>query len=191
MRIIRTILLALAVIALLGGCANTRFISSVNALAKTNAQTLKRYVLLPGTKEIDAEDLEFQEFSAYVDKVLTKKGLIKVGDVQASEIIVFLSYSIGDPQTTKTRLRTKTTFNRFVVLSALDTQRSIKEQKHVQVWQVSAFSKGTYGDLRLAFPHMLTAMAPYVGGNTEHTIQVEVPINAEEVQSLRNSLKIR
>ena len=89
-------------VALLSGCATmqpTRFISNVDSLAQADAAAKKRYVLMPGGKGVEAGDLQFQEFAAYVEKVLAEKGFVKVGAFQDADIAIFLAYAIGDPQT--------------------------------------------------------------------------------------------
>ncbi|GAA5162153.1 hypothetical protein GCM10025770_12550 [Viridibacterium curvum] len=54
---------------------------------------------MPGSKGVDAADLQFMEFSAYVDKVLSEKGFVKAPSFQEAEIAIFFTYAIGDPQT--------------------------------------------------------------------------------------------
>lgn len=100
MRLKSTFLASLLIgAALLSGCSTTRFISNVDSLAQANAVAKKRYVLLPGGKGVQADDLQFQEFSAYVERVLTDKGFVKAAAFQDADVAIFLSYAIGDPQT--------------------------------------------------------------------------------------------
>ncbi|WP_345532026.1 hypothetical protein [Viridibacterium curvum] len=73
--------------------------SNVDSLSRDDAPTKKRYVLMPGSKGVDAADLQFMEFSAYVDKVLSEKGFVKAPSFQEAEIAIFFTYAIGDPQT--------------------------------------------------------------------------------------------
>lgn len=89
-------------VAFLSGCAGmqpTRFVSNVDSLAQADAVAKKRYVLLPGGKGVDAGDLQFQEFAAYVEKVLSEKGFVKAATFQDADVAIFLAYAIGDPQT--------------------------------------------------------------------------------------------
>ncbi len=101
---LKSILMAslFAGVALLSGCASmqpTRFVSSVDSLAQADAAAKKRYVLLPGGKGVEPGDLQFQEFAAYVEKVLAEKGFVKAGTFQDADVAIFLAYAIGDPQT--------------------------------------------------------------------------------------------
>lgn len=92
----------LAGVTFLSGCAGmqlTQFISNVDSLAQADAVAKKRYVLLPAGKAVEVGDLQFQEFSAYVEKVLSEKGFVKAASFQDADLVIFLAYSIGDPQT--------------------------------------------------------------------------------------------
>ncbi len=89
-------------VAFLSGCAGmqpTRLLSNVDSLAQADAVAKKRYVLLPGGKGVEAGDLQFQEFAAYVEKVLSEKGFVKAAALQDADVAIFLAYAIGDPQT--------------------------------------------------------------------------------------------
>lgn len=88
--------------AFLSGCAGmqpARFVSNVDSLAQADAVAKKRYVLLPGGKAVEAGDLQFQEYAAYVEKVLSERGFVKVATFQDADVAIFLAYAIGDPQT--------------------------------------------------------------------------------------------
>lgn len=89
-------------VALLSGCTMMqprRFISSVDSLAQADATVKKRYILMPGNKNVVVGDLQFQEFAAYIDKALTEKGFVKTNTYEEADVAVFLTYAIGDPQT--------------------------------------------------------------------------------------------
>ncbi len=98
---LKNILLAslVAGVALLSGCAGmqpARFVSNVDSLAQADAVAKKRYVLLPGGKGVEAGDLQFQEFAAYVEKVLSEKGFVKAATFQDADVVIFLAYAIGE-----------------------------------------------------------------------------------------------
>jgi hypothetical protein len=84
---------------LLSGCATTRFNSSVDSFAKADATVKKRYILISGGKEGEVNNLQFQEFATYINKVLTEKGFMKVGAFQDADVAIFFTYAIGNPQT--------------------------------------------------------------------------------------------
>ncbi len=81
------------------GVAPKTFHSTVDSLARSDAAEKRRYVLLPGGKGVDVGDLQFQEFAAYIDKVLSGAGFTKVASLHDADVAIFLSYAIGDPET--------------------------------------------------------------------------------------------
>lgn len=94
------VFLVLAIV--LSGCVTvppTEFVSSIDSLAASNALLKKRYILIPGGKGIDVTDLQFQEFSNYLDRSLSESGFVKAGAFENADIAILVSYAIGDPQT--------------------------------------------------------------------------------------------
>jgi len=77
----------------------TIFESNVDSLAQTDAAQKKRYVLMPGGKGVEAGDLQFQEFAAYIEKILMERGFVKVSAFADADVAIFLAYAIGDPRT--------------------------------------------------------------------------------------------
>lgn len=101
---LKTIFLAslFAGAAFLSGCAGMplpRFVSNVDSFARADAAAKKRYVLLPGVKGVEVGDLQFQEYAAYVEKVLSVKGFVKAATFKDADVAIFLAYAIGDPKT--------------------------------------------------------------------------------------------
>lgn len=91
-------LIALGV--LVAGCAVAQqFNVRVDSLARADFVGKRSYVLLPGNKGASAGDLQFQEYAAYVHRALAARGLVHARRVEDADIVVFLSYGIGDPQT--------------------------------------------------------------------------------------------
>ena len=59
------------------GCAGispTYFVSQIDSLAQVDATLKKNYILLPGVKGIDSNDIQFQEYAKYIDSILTDRG---------------------------------------------------------------------------------------------------------------------
>lgn len=98
--------LVLLVSFLLASCATTpqplRIRSDVDALAVSDAQSKRRFVILPGDKGLKAEDLQFIEFKNYVEKVLAKQGFIKADSLNDGDVVLFLDYGVGEPQAYQT-----------------------------------------------------------------------------------------
>jgi len=97
-QIITTFLL----IILLSGCATYHVrVDSINA-PESNAKT--KYILYPGDKNVAPTDLQFQEYSRYVDKALRLKGFTRAADFDDANMLVFIFYGISDPQVTQSAM---------------------------------------------------------------------------------------
>jgi hypothetical protein len=59
----------------------------------------RSYALLPGNKDTSPGDLQFREYATYVHRALAARGLIQARQLEDADVIVFLSYGIGDPRT--------------------------------------------------------------------------------------------
>jgi len=87
-------------LALLQGCAvGPSYHVNVDSISAPNLSSGMKYILLPGSKEVEEGDLQYQEFSSYVVKALESKGYLKAKNFQAAEVAIFLGYGIGDPVT--------------------------------------------------------------------------------------------
>jgi hypothetical protein len=86
-------------IVLLSGCATTQpgFSVKVDSISGTSADKTS-YILLPGNKDAKADDLQFKEYAAYVNRALIKQGFVPADSVEKANIAIFLVYGIGDPQ---------------------------------------------------------------------------------------------
>lgn len=87
------------------GCASSRPLPSVpnfevviSGLNTKESLQLRKYVLLSGVKDISSMDLQFQEFSHYIHMALEARGFMHVSDVDEAEVVIFLTYGIGNPQ---------------------------------------------------------------------------------------------
>ena len=101
------------VFALLSGCVGAptpfpnmvgpsyQFPITVNAIAAPTAtSTGRQYILLPGMKNVKNDDLQFMEFARYIVKALHQKGYTRTTDDKKADLLIFLSYGMGDPRTT-------------------------------------------------------------------------------------------
>jgi hypothetical protein len=90
------------VLLLMAGCAARVLHFDVNgsALRDVAAPEKRTYVLYPGIKDVDPNDLQFKEFSTYVHRALLAKGFAPAKEGSPPEIVIFLSYGIGEPKTT-------------------------------------------------------------------------------------------
>ena len=205
---------------LVQGCVGIpRYAVDIDSINSPGAETKKRYILTPGEKDVNSENLQFREYAFYVERALSAKGFVKAGDVNEAEIQIYLSYGIGDPQehqyvysfpvwghtgyitsyhyvrvddkgnyrTVETytpvygivdsdiRTATRVTYQRFIILDALNLDASRIAGKNIQLWQTTITSIGSNGDLRLVFPIMLGAATEYIGTNTGKKVRVILP----------------
>jgi hypothetical protein len=206
-----------------------RYVVDVDSINSPGDGTKNRYVLLPGEKDVNSENLQFKEYAAYVDRALSAKGLVKANDFNDANIAIYLSYGIGDPKehqyvysfpvwgqtgfyssyryvknadsdTYRTivtytptygivdsdiHTATIITYQRFLILDALDLDASRTTEKKVQLWQTTVTSIGSNGDLRLAFPIMLGAAKEYIGTNTGKKMKVTLFENDKRVLDVK------
>lgn len=88
-------ILILSVILVLG-C--TRYRVYVDSISSNLAQEKKSYILLPGNKDTSVGDLQFKEYATYVNRALLSRGFIPAESIDKADVVIFLSYGIGDPQ---------------------------------------------------------------------------------------------
>jgi hypothetical protein len=83
----------------LSGCATTpKFYVDIDSISSSNADSKKKYVLIPGMKDVKNTDLQFMEFTKYIDNALISRGFIKAKKTEDANIAIFLVYGIGNPQ---------------------------------------------------------------------------------------------
>ncbi|HVC28104.1 MAG TPA: hypothetical protein VNF48_00990 [Gammaproteobacteria bacterium] len=61
-------------------------------------QTRKTYIILPGNKGITPDDLQFQEYASELTRALQIRGFAPANAAQDADMIIVLSYGIGNPQ---------------------------------------------------------------------------------------------
>jgi len=84
----------------LTGCAEFQpvlFEVKVDAISRSKMDR-KTYVLLPGNKDTNADDLQFEEYAIYLNRALNMEGFVAAHSVEKADIIVFAAYGIGAPQ---------------------------------------------------------------------------------------------
>lgn len=92
------VILAMCLLALAGCASNTpKFIVSVDGLAPHGAEK-GLYYLFPGNDGESEDNLQFIEFSGYVEKALSYNGFERTLDKNKADIAILFSYGISDPQ---------------------------------------------------------------------------------------------
>ncbi|MDD1620286.1 MAG: hypothetical protein LUQ11_02310 [Methylococcaceae bacterium] len=206
-RFIRMWLFAIAISLLSTACSgpqSLRLRSEVDSLAAPEARGKTHFVILPGNKEVNEQDLQFLEFKSYVEKVLATRGFSKASSLENGDVVLFLSYGVGPPETQQYSYDVPVWMDsgyyypyyrrsRFYSGVSAYTQRiesyttykrylvleaydmaQYRQEKLVQIWKTSVNSSGTSADLRLVFPYMAAAMQPYIGSNTGHMVSIDI-----------------
>lgn len=177
---------------LLTGCAGQKFYVNVSGLEDAQAPDKRSYVLHPGAETID--DLQFKEFAVYANRALQGRGYVPAKE-GAAEVVVFLSYGVGDPKTSyySTGLRgsfhTRTDYFRWATLEAVDADVYAKTQKVVRLWRTTMLSDGASGDLRVVFPILIAAGEPYIAANTRQQVLRVLTDDSPEVVAMRGEAK--
>ena len=81
----------------LGGCAST-YSFKVDAINNPEATEHQSYKIVSSNPEVSEEDLQFKEVAEYVKTTLSGKGLYEAPDIESADMIVDISYGIGEPQ---------------------------------------------------------------------------------------------
>jgi hypothetical protein len=83
------------------GCATTvqtpDFNVGVNAFARPDGGKTGTYILLPAEDGVGIDDLQFLEFSTYVERALSTHGFQKAEGFDSADLAIFVAYGIGDP----------------------------------------------------------------------------------------------
>lgn len=98
----RTLFLVMACFMVLASACATmqpQYHVNIDSISQARSETKKSYILLPGNKDTNAEDLQFREYAGYVDRALASRGFFRAERPEQADIAVFLSYGIGDPET--------------------------------------------------------------------------------------------
>ncbi|MCG9712099.1 hypothetical protein L1D29_04620 [Shewanella insulae] len=92
-------LLVLLAVVILAGCATTpQFHVNVDSISAPGASKKTEYILLPGLKDVNEGDLQYQEYASYVERALQSNGYTKATNFQDADIAIFLAYGIGEPE---------------------------------------------------------------------------------------------
>lgn len=85
---------------LLTGCAS-RVATSVDAIGSDDTLAQKTYYLDSADIHIKSSDLQFKEYAKYIDWAMKQSGYSRTDIFENSNVTVFASYEISDPQVTE------------------------------------------------------------------------------------------
>lgn len=209
------------------------YVAEVDALTSPEGQQKRTYVLTPGNEGVTRDDLQFQEYAAYLMRALHSRGFVPASKAEYADVAIVLSYGIGEPQTTQytytvpiwgqtglaatqtygtattygnstnyagtttyaptygitgymPQVGTRTDYLRYAVVAAYDPDSSTKKNgSQKQYWRTTVTSSGWSDDLRVVFPVMIAASAPYLGTSAGKKVPVRLYENDESVRSVK------
>ena len=97
----KVILLLLLGVFLLSGCTSTRneFKVTINTINDPDKNLeSKRYILVSDMADVDQNNLQYKEFSAYVNKALENMGYVHAKSKSDANIVIKLKYGVNKPQ---------------------------------------------------------------------------------------------
>lgn len=84
---------------ILSGCATSvPFEVKVDSINRKKLSNIAKYMIVPGNDGAKMNDLQFLEYVAYVKRALMLNKFSLVKDASDAEVLIFLSYGIGDPE---------------------------------------------------------------------------------------------
>ena len=85
----------------------------------------------------------------------------------------------------KTGVETKTVYVRNAVITAYDFKEFKTSNKQIELWRTTLSSTGPSGDLREAFPFLISASVPYLGINSGKRVSIDVYDNDDMFRLIR------
>lgn len=170
----------------------------------------KKYIILPGLKNVSPSNLHFKEYSNYVHRAMKIAGYKKAETNNEAAIAITFAYGIGEPEketsytttsvssvapgyysytgvgVSSTKAKTKISYTRNIILDAYDYSAFKKTGEENQMWFVQATSTGFIGDLREVLPVMVTAIAPHIGTNSNKKIKLVIKTPSVELYEILN-----
>lgn len=192
--------LGLTLLLVMAGCVPA-VTTGITAYAQADVAARKRFMLQGPDPRFPGGDPRWPVFSEVLTKALVAKGFMP--DATAPELIIRVSYRVGDTQTYTSTVSTpaptdangapvgpptESTISsesslRGIQLEALDPA-SLQAGKPLVLWRTHAFSRGREDDLARVFPIMVAAMEPYFGSTVTTVIEVSTARNDPEAQRL-------
>ena len=171
----------------------------VDAINTPNSSKKIKYKLFSGIKNINENNLQYQEYALYVHRALKSKGYVKTLSSQKADITVYLRYGINDGKTlrsfsssssvtaygvTNSHANTvsSTDYFRHMSLEAIELKNT---KEKIQLWKITATSTGSSNDLRRIFPILIGASKDYIGYNTKGKINTQITEDDDKVLEIK------
>jgi len=198
---------------LTGGCAST-YTFKVDAINNPEVEGLYSYKIVSTNPEVSEEDLEFKEAAEYIKTALSAKGMYEAPDVEHADMIIDLSYGVGEPQVEfktysqpvngewihrgklfrlelvgmEEKVVPITVYEKHIRLTSHDNTQSDESEAPVQAWSIYVKNKDESDDLRKYLPLMAAAAIEYLGENTDSQQEIKVKEGDESVSFVKAGL---
>jgi len=86
---------------------------------------------------------------------------------------------------TTTHAGSRTSYFRFMRLTAIDTHEYKMTDRVIPVWETTVTSSGSSGDLRQVFPVLVAASMPYISRNTGKKVRVNITESDKKVDIIK------
>ena len=198
---------------LTGGCAST-YTFKVDAINNPEVEGLYSYKIVSTNPEVSEEDLEFKEAAEYIKTALSAKGMYEALDVEHADMIIDLSYGVGEPQVEyrtysqpengewihrgklfrlelagmAEKVVPITVYEKHIRLTSRDNTQSDESEAPVQAWSIYVKNKDESDDLRKYLPLMAAAAIEYLGENTDSQQEIKVKEGDESVSFVKAGL---
>jgi predicted small secreted protein len=85
---------------LASSCTTTKnFQVQIDSIGTNVYEAEKTYIVVPTDQQVKPDDLRFREYAGYLQKILAEKGYREVASSEEANIIVYMTYGVGDPET--------------------------------------------------------------------------------------------
>jgi hypothetical protein len=92
------LIVLVGVAVLVTGCGGGRTLGvNIDSISRPDSVGKLSYLLLPGNKDTDPSNLQYQEFAAYVFRALTLRGFSQTESLENADVVILLAYGIGNP----------------------------------------------------------------------------------------------
>lgn len=201
----------LLLLGLTAGCKTT-YVLDVDALSTPGAEIYKTYIIVSGDKNIPPDDLQFLEFSKYLQRGLELQGY-EPADKDQADIVIALSYKISKPQLRigtydtptygyqygygyyrpvygvtgyETEVYSYEVYIHTMKLIARETSPQKTNDEGKEVWRVVVKSTNESNDIRAFFPYLIAAAQPFIACQTPNgSAKVKIKQNADIVMMIR------
>lgn len=152
----------------------------------------KVYYLTPEDSKTNVNDLQFQEFSKYIDNILINRGYQKTLNASEANLLISLWYWISEPELVLANSyldpnQTSTVYTRFLRITCYDYDEYKKNKEEKKCWNTFASSRGYSSDIRAVFPYLVVGSMDYIGRSSGRRIFTNIDEYDFRVTNLINS----